>query len=412
MKEGEVLHLFEGFGVELEYMIVEREGLRVLPVADQLLRDDDGGVVNEIEAGPLRWSNELVQHVIEFKTNGPAAELAGLGEIFAGHARRVNALLEPLGGRLMPTAMHPWMDPFQEMRLWPYENGPIYEAYNRIFGCQGHGWANLQSAHLNLPFADDREFGVLHAAVRQVLPILPALAASSPVMDGHATGLIDNRLEVYRLNQALIPSVTGRVIPEPVFSQADYQRTILETMYRDIAAHDPQGVLQYEWLNSRGAIARFERNTIEIRVLDVQECPQLDLAIIALVVAVLKALAAERWSSLADQQGWQVEPLEAILLAAIRDGEGALIEDRRYLESFGLDRQRCTAGELWQHLAETLLDAPEARNDFAALSVLFQHGTLSRRILRALGPEPAPASINEVYRRLCDCLAQGRPFVP
>ncbi|BCR06945.1 glutamate--cysteine ligase [Desulfuromonas versatilis] len=412
MKEGEILHLFQGFGVELEYMIVERDGLRVLPVADRVLRDGAGEVLNEIEVGPLRWSNELVLHVIELKTNGPAASLAGLGEIFAEHARRINSLLEPHGGRLMPSAMHPWMDPFQEMRLWPHENGPIYEAYNRIFGCRGHGWANLQSAHLNLPFADDREFAVLHAAVRLVLPILPALAASSPVMDGRPTGLIDNRLEVYRLNQALIPSVTGRVIPEPVFNQADYQRVILETMYRDIASHDPQGVLQDEWLNSRGAIARFERNTIEIRVLDVQECPQLDLAIITLIIEVLKALAAERWCSLADQQGWPVEALEPILLGAIRDGEGAIIEDGRYLACFGLERERCRAGELWRHLAETLLGGEQTREELAALSVIFEHGTLSRRILSALGPEPKAQRINDIYRRLCDNLANGRPFVP
>jgi len=38
-------------------------------------------------------------------------------------------------------------------------------------------------------------------------------------------------------------------------------------------------VLQNEWLNSRGAIARFERDTIEIRVLDSQETPAAELAI-------------------------------------------------------------------------------------------------------------------------------------
>ena len=32
-------------------------------------------------------------------------------------------------------------------------------------------------------------------------------------------------------------------------------------------------------MNSRGAIARFDRNAIEIRVIDVQECPKADLAI-------------------------------------------------------------------------------------------------------------------------------------
>ena len=54
-----------------------------------------------------------------------------------------------------------------------------------------------------------------------------------------------------------------------------------------------QVVPRDEWLNARGAIARFGRGTIEIRVLDVQECPQADLAICAAVVEVLQALVAE-----------------------------------------------------------------------------------------------------------------------
>ena len=53
----------------------------------------------------------------------------------------------------------------------------------------------------------------------------------------------------------------------------------------------PKAMLQDEWLNSRGAVARFEPgNTIEIRVLDVQECPQADVAICALIADVLERL--------------------------------------------------------------------------------------------------------------------------
>ena len=54
--------------------------------------------------------------------------------------------------------MHPWMDP-RAASLWPHEYGEVYAAYDRIFDCRRHGWANLQSVHLNLPFADEREFG-------------------------------------------------------------------------------------------------------------------------------------------------------------------------------------------------------------------------------------------------------------
>ncbi len=103
--------------------------------------------------------------------------------------KRINGVLEPLGARLMPSAMHPWMDPHREMVLWPHENSSIYEAFNRIFDCRGHGWANLQAVHLNLPFRGDAEFARLHAAIRVLLPLLPALAASSPFIDGRLPGL-------------------------------------------------------------------------------------------------------------------------------------------------------------------------------------------------------------------------------
>lgn len=207
------LRLFEGYGVELEYMIVGRSTLNVKPVADALMQAVAGEIVSEVEFGDIAWNNELVAHVIELKTNGPAAGLSGLAHKFHDHVTRINELLEPLEACLMPTAMHPWMNPFTDTRIWDHEYSAVYEAFNRIFDCRGHGWSNLQSTHLNLPFRGDDEFGRLHAAIRALLPLMPVLSASSPVMDARVTGLLDNRLHVYRSNAAKIPLVTGRVIP-------------------------------------------------------------------------------------------------------------------------------------------------------------------------------------------------------
>jgi carboxylate-amine ligase len=264
------LGLFQGFGVELEYMIVHQDDLSVYPAADQVIHHFSGNYESEIEMGDLNWSNELVLHVIELKTNGPVSSLDGLPEKFQQDTNRINDYLNLIHGRLMPTAMHPWMDPLKETWLWPHEYNAVYESYNRIFGCQGHGWSNLQSLHLNLPFANDEEFGQLHAAIRLVLPILPALAASSPIVEGGSTGILDNRLEFYRNNQNKIPSLTGSLIPEPVYTQSDYQKQILDRLYTDIKPYDALNIMQNEWINSRGAIARFERNTIEIRLIDVR----------------------------------------------------------------------------------------------------------------------------------------------
>src|SRR5690606_25183589 len=114
----------------------------------------------------------------------------------------------------LPTAMHPLMLPDLETKLWPHDAATIYATFDRIFGCKGHGWSNLQSVHINLPFRDQDEFGRLHAAIRLVLPLLPGLAASSPVQEGRLSGFLDTRLEHYRQNQKRLPSITGQVIPE------------------------------------------------------------------------------------------------------------------------------------------------------------------------------------------------------
>src|SRR5699024_9666163 len=148
------LQAFAGYGIELEYMIVDRQTLAVRPLADILLRQASRESVNEIARDGLAWSNELVAHVVELKTDGPAAALTGLGPLFGRDVAEINARLAPEGAMLLPTAMHPLFDPAVETRLWPHGQNEIYAAYARIFTCRGHGWSNLQSMHINLPFFD------------------------------------------------------------------------------------------------------------------------------------------------------------------------------------------------------------------------------------------------------------------
>jgi gamma-glutamyl:cysteine ligase YbdK (ATP-grasp superfamily) len=408
------LHLFQAFGVELEYMIVDAQSLDVRPITDRVLEAVAGKITSDFVDGEITWSNELTAHVIELKTTEPARAFDSLPQAFLASVGRINSVLEPLGGRLMPSAMHPWMDPFRELVLWPHDNSTIYEAFNRIFDCRGHGWANLQAVHLNLPFSGDAEFARLHAAIRVLLSILPALAASSPLMDGRPAGVFDSRLAVYEQNCRRIPAATGRVVPEPVFSSADYHRLILEPLYAAVAPFDAEEVLQEEWLNSRGAIARFERNTIEIRVLDVQECPQADVAICALIADVLEALAAGRWGDPARLEAWQTEPLYQLLQSTIREADRAVISDADYRRLFGMSgRESVTAGDVWKHLADAVGPSVRSRkpNVAPAVKALLERGPLARRILTAVGPEPSRARIAAVYRQLCDCLAGGRMFV-
>jgi gamma-glutamyl:cysteine ligase YbdK (ATP-grasp superfamily) len=409
----ERLRLFQGYGIEIEYMIVDRETLAVRPISDRVLAAGAGEVVAEVERGDLAWSNELVMHVIELKTNGPAQRLEGLGERFQEHVREIDEILAPHGARLMPTAMHPWMDPLSETRLWSHEYSPVYEQYNRIFDCRGHGWSNLQSVHVNLPFGDDADFERLHAAIRVLLPLLPALSASSPIVDGLVTPFQDNRMRFYRTNSASVPSVSGEVVPERVYDRAGYEGGLLDGIYRDLAPHDPLGILRHEWVNARGAIARFDRYAIEIRVLDVQEHPGADLAVAALIRSALQALVREEWIDIASQKAAEVAPLAAILWSTVDDSDRAVIRDREYLRLLGHEGASATAGELWRELVERLWPAgsPDRTAWLPALEPILAHGTLSRRIVAALGGSPTRPRIAAVYRHLCDCLHEGRPFL-
>lgn len=380
--------LGEVFGVELEYMIVDRDTLDVRPIAAELL-----GVDGEVDRGPVTWVNELAAHVIELKLTRPARTLSGLSALFQSELVEINRRLEPHHAMILPTAMHPWMDPDRERVLWPYESSPIYAAFDRIFDSRGHGWANLQSAHLNLPFDGDDQFGRLHAAIRMVLPLIPALAASSPYKDGRPTGLLDERLAVYKTNAARIPSVTGHVVPEPVHTETDYRRTILQPMYDDIAPFDPDGILQEEWLNARGAIARFERNAIEVRVIDVQECPAADLAVLMMVWRFIDR-HLDRTES--------IRSVDTRVLSTLLD-EVSRVGGKAYVNHIPEYGGLATVSDIWIGLLAETGPLPDPAAD-SAIRVILKEGNLAERIL------DSPRPLIQTYSELARCAALGAVF--
>ncbi|MEZ4740616.1 MAG: glutamate-cysteine ligase family protein [Flavobacteriales bacterium] len=402
--------LFEVTGIELEYMVVDRDTLKVLPIVDKLFEDVSGRITSDVERGDVEWSNELVSHVVELKTAKPTKRIQAFRKKFAKNITEINTVLAARNAMLLPTAAHPFMDPFTETVIWPHEYNEVYALYNRIFDCRGHGWSNLQSTHLNLPFANDAEFSRLHAAIRLLLPIIPALSASSPILDGKDTGYLDARMEAYLHHQERLPQLMGSLIPEAVFSQEEYYREIFSPIAKAMAPFDTDHVMDHHFANSRGAIARFDRGAIEIRVIDIQECPSADLAIAELIVAVLKAMANARWVSSYLQRAWDEADLLPLFQEVIKDGGEASITNRDYLLMFGLMKQdEMSAGKLWQHLfVELYGDLSEGCREH--ISLILEHGCLAKRILARTGPRPSHEDLCSVYRELADCLDKDRPF--
>lgn len=403
-------HLFEVYGIELEYMLVHNSNFKVNPIVDKLLTKKNGSLTSDIENGKIEWSNELVAHVMEMKTNGPTDDLSSLDSLFAENVREINELLKEFGTCLLPTASHPLMDPHTETYLWKHDYNKIYALYNRIFNCNGHGWSNVQSMHINLPFFDDSEFEKLHAAVRILLPIIPGLSASSPVLDGKFTGYKDSRMHYYKSNQKEIPHMTGKVIPEQVFTKSDYYKTIFEPITEAIKSFDTENILDYHFLNSRGAISRFDRNAIEIRVIDIQENPSSDVAIGAFIIEVLKLLVSEELVSLKDQKSWHEDDLFLIFDETIVNAENTLITDKKYLAIFDLQKD-ADVKKIWKKLY-SLVGNKLSTDHQNRIEFILQNGSLSTRILKALRNDFSSENIKKVYFRLADCLGENRMFRP
>lgn len=393
-----------GIGVEIEYMIVDAESLQQRPIAEQLLAAIGTPGASEVDLGRVRVSNESTRHQIELKTNGPAPRLAELVTHFRQAVQRLNLWLGGHGAMLLPSGMHPFLKP-HEVMFWELgENIALYRVLGALFDRRTHGWANLQSCHLNLPYASPSEFRELHSAIRVLLPLLPALAASSPIVEGVPTGKMDSRLAAYRHRRARFHTLCPAIIPEVVASPADYARDILEPAYAEVFAATGTTALQFPWINDRGAIGRIDRGSIEIRIIDAQEEPAVDLAIAALVRAVLKDLVAR--NPVALLESFSVARLMSLLNDTIHGGGRAAILDDEFLSLFGTECGPCAAGQLWgtliKRFAETDADVGAL---YAPLERICAEGTLAERIVRSVETRGLLATYQELGSGLRSAVA-------
>lgn len=399
--------LFSVLGIEIEYMLVDKDSLDIRPQSDQILKRLAGHQVNEVVLGDIGISNELVMHVLEFKNNGPKPPSAPIAEHFQTALLGIQALLDEAQLLLLPTGAHPWMNPHTETVRWPHGCNAIYQQFDRIFDCKGHGWSNLQSMHVNLPYSNEEEFCQLHNVIRLILPLLPALAASSPILSGQSTGVLDSRLSFYAQNQSLIPSISGDVIPEFIRTEQEYREKILNPMFKDIKPFDPDGILQHDWLNSRAAIPKFDHKAIEIRIIDTQECVNADIAIAKVVSAILK-----NWQS--SSSYYLDRPCDTLRLKhlfndAISKGFSSIMDDGELARQWQLPARSMTLRDVWSHLIERV--SPELnQTEQLALEHILSQGSLSERILRTTGNDMNKNTLKRVYSQLAQCLLANRQF--
>ena len=153
------LRLFEGYGVELEYMIVDARHARRAPDRrPRCSRPARRARRRRRRAARSRWSNELGAPRDRAQDQRPGARARRAGRAASqASVRRIEraARAARRAACCRARCIRGWI-PQREIELWPHDDREIYARFDRIFDCRGHGWANLQSVHLNLPFARRR----------------------------------------------------------------------------------------------------------------------------------------------------------------------------------------------------------------------------------------------------------------
>ena len=261
-----------------------------MPISDRIIKDYCGKTRNFVELPSFTFGKELQMHVIELKANSPFKSPVEFEETMQNAVLTLSQIVERDDAQLLGTGMHPLLK-LEDTSIWPHYHRKIYHEYGGIFNMNQHGWLNIQSFHLNLPYQKERDGIEMHNLLANLSAYLPAITASSPIYEGKAGLDIDNRLVFYKVNQSEIPSITGDVIPEYASSFSRYKHDVIVQYSEDLArAGADKTILWREWINSRGVIFRFDRRALEVRVMDEQECIKSDVALSCFIRAALRGL--------------------------------------------------------------------------------------------------------------------------
>jgi gamma-glutamyl:cysteine ligase YbdK (ATP-grasp superfamily) len=389
----------EVLGPEHEYALVASD-LSPLPIADQIIKGYCGRIVNFIELPCFSFGKELQLHVMEIKANQPFKSPIEFEETMQAAVGTLGAIVEKHDARLLGTGMHPLLR-LQNTSVWPHRHKSIYDAYGRIFNLNQHGWLNIQSFHLNLPFQTEADAVQTHNALANLCAYLPAITASSPIYEGKLGPDVDNRLQFYRTNQKEIPSVTGDVIPQYISSLGQYRREVIGGYSADLAAVGAdKSLLNKEWVNSRGVIFRFDRHSLEVRIMDEQECIKSDVALACFIRATMRALLDGKAELLSH------ELLVQDFNAVIKDGLNAKVSHPHGK----------TARQVCQHylvMAAQNAD-PDEKKYLELVQRRIEAGSLSdvirANVLRRAEKTNFHEAVVDVYSMLIKCLYSNEPY--
>lgn len=377
------------------------ENLRVMPIVDKVIKDFRGRVVNFVENGKFTFGKELQLHVLEIKPNKPFKSPETFDETMHQAVLSISDFLtRKYRAHLLGTGMHPLLR-LDETGVWPHRHKQIYDAYSKIFNIKQHGWLNIQSFQLNLPYLNEEKAILMHNILANICAYLPAISASSPVYEGKIGDYVDNRLYFYMENQREIPSIAGSVVPEYVSSFKQYKKEVIEKYSSDLArVGADKCLLHKEWVNSRGVIIRFDRRALEVRVMDEQECIKSDVALSCFIRALLRGLLSGNALLL------PFEDLVKDFKAVIKDGLEAKV-------SHIMGPKARNVCKYFLQIAWNNANAEEKKY-LHILGRRIEEGNLSEVIKRELLKRAQKTDFNEavleVYSKLLKSLVDNQPF--
>jgi glutamate---cysteine ligase / carboxylate-amine ligase len=249
-------------GVEEEFSILDPDTLELVPRfeelrelarADAVLRDGVAGELISSEIEIISGAGENLEHALSLQRE---------------RRRRLFALAAAHGAALGATGTHPWAD---------YRAQPIIdtEHYRRVEeGLKYVAWRNNTfSLHVHVGVRDiDRAVRACDR-LRPVLPLLLAISANSPFLDGRDSGLHSAR------TQSFTKSFPRCGVPDSFGGWPAYRRYI-EFLVRTNSIVEFTQV----WWSVR---PHFAFGTVEVRICDVQASAQESDALAGLMVACI-----------------------------------------------------------------------------------------------------------------------------
>jgi gamma-glutamyl:cysteine ligase YbdK (ATP-grasp superfamily) len=390
----------EVLGPEHEYALVDKE-LKVLPISDKIIKNEYGRIVNFIELSKFSFGKEMQLHVMEVKANHPFYRAAEFEEEMHCAVLTLFGIVEKHGAMLLGTGMHPLLN-LEDTGVWSHYHKKIYREYGRIFDLNQHGWLNIQSFHLNLPYQKNEDAVQIHNQLTNLCAYLPAIAASSPVVEGKIGRDLDNRLDFYKSNQSQIPSITGDVIPQYAFSLEQYKKDVIGRYSKDLINAGASRFLLYrEWINSRGVIFRFDRRALEVRVMDEQECIKSDVALACFIRASLRGLI---------ETNAELQPHDLL----VHDFEAVL---KKGLAAETTNPAGKTALQVCRRLFRIAMEhsTEDEKRYLWLVKKRIEEGSLSQiirnRLIRRAEKSGLSEAIKNVYSSLINCLYDNEPYL-